>query len=82
MAGKNYIQCCGPSYHLAERKAGIQSAINCYLQLLADGARMMKATPGEALVVNLGAEIRGSRNVDGRWSNLCRDASKRYLLLV
>jgi hypothetical protein len=67
MAGKNYIQCCGPSYHLAERKAGVQSAINCYLQLLAEGARMMKSTPGEALVVNLGAEIRGSRNVDGRW---------------
>lgn len=67
MAGNKVVQAVGPSYHIADKKAAVQSAINCYLQRLDGDTQMMAATPGEALIAALGVEVRGSRNVEGRW---------------
>lgn len=67
MAGKQYVQCAGPSYHLADRKAAIQSAINCYPKRIEGDIFIMESTPGEVQITSLTGEIRGSRNVDGRW---------------
>jgi Phage stabilisation protein len=66
MAGKPYVECCGPSYHLADRKAGIQSAINCYPKRLQGNDLMMAATPGEVAFADLSAygPIRGMHYVD------------------
>ena len=67
MAKSAYVQCVGPSYHLAEVKAACQSAINCYPQKLDNDAWMMASTPGEVDIASLTYEVRGSRNVQGRW---------------
>lgn len=67
MAGANFPQCVGPSYHLNDKKAAVQSAINCYIQLLDDGKKMMASIPGETVVMTLPAGVRGSKNVQGRW---------------
>lgn len=67
MAGKPYVECIGPSYHLADKKAAVQSAVNCYPQKLDGDTWMMAATPGEVEIAALTGEVRGSRNVDGRW---------------
>lgn len=67
MAGKPYVQCVGPSYHLTEVKAACQSAINCYPQKLDGDTWMMASIPGEVDIADLTYEIRGSRNVQGRW---------------
>ena len=67
MAGKPYAAAVGPSYRLADKKAAVQSAINCYPKRLEGDRSMMHSTPGEVEIAALGAEIRGSRNVDGRW---------------
>jgi len=63
MAARDFAQCVGPSYHLADRKAAIQSAINCYPQELSDGHWMMASAPGEVLIASMGAVARGSRTV-------------------
>lgn len=62
-----YVQCVGPSYHLADKKAGVQSAVNCYPKKTDGDAWQMAATPGEVQIADLGLEIRGSRNVNGVW---------------
>ena len=67
MAGQPYVSAIGPSYHLAERKAAVQSAINCYPQKLDDDRWMMASIPGEVDIATLAGEVRGSRNVQGRW---------------
>lgn len=67
MAGSPVIQCVGPSYHLADRKAAIQRAVNCYPKRLDGNNWMMCATPGEVQIADLGAEIRGSHVANGRW---------------
>lgn len=67
MAGKPYLSAIGPSYRLADRKAAVQSAINCYPKRLEGDRLMMAATPGEVEIAALAGEIRGSRNVEGRW---------------
>ncbi len=67
MAGSQVVQCIGPSYHLSDRKAGVQSAINCYPQRLDGDSWMMASTPGEVQIAALGAEVRNMRNVSGRW---------------
>jgi hypothetical protein len=67
MAGSPIVQCSGPSYHLGDRKAAVQRSVNCYPQRLEGDAWMMAATPGEVQIADLGAEIRGSRVVAGRW---------------
>jgi len=71
MSGRNFIPCIGPSYHLDDRKAAVQTAINCYLEQV-EGlgeTRVLNqvSTPGLALYLSLGAEVRGERNVEGRW---------------
>lgn len=67
MAGNAYVQCVGPSYHLQDTKAGIQSAINCYPQKVDLDMWMMQSIPGEVQIADLTHAIRGSRNVGGRW---------------
>lgn len=67
MAGKGYVQCAGPSYHLQDRKAAVQSAINCHPKRLEGDNVMMQSTPGEVLIATLPGEVRNSRNVEGRW---------------
>lgn len=71
MAKRNYIGCIGPSYHLDDRKAAVQTAINCYLEQI-EGlgeARVLTqvSAPGLAMHLDLGAPVRGQRNVEGRW---------------
>lgn len=67
MAGEKVFQCVGPSYYLADRKAAVQRSVNCYPKRLDGDNWMMSATPGEVQIADLGAEIRGSRVVNGRW---------------
>lgn len=67
MTATKVVQCAGPSYHLIDKKAAIQNAINCYPQQLNDGEWIMVAAPGEAAVATLAGIGRGSRNVGGRW---------------
>lgn len=71
MGTRNYIACVGPSYHLDDRKAAVQTAINCYLEQIEGMGEARQLTqvsaPGLALYLGLGAEIRGQRNVEGRW---------------
>lgn len=62
-----YVQCVGPSYHLADKKAGVQSAVNCYPKKTDGDAWQMAAAPGEVQIADLTYEIRGSRNVNGKW---------------
>ncbi len=67
MAGNKAVECIGPSYHLNDKKAGIQSAINCYPKRLDGDNWMMASTPGEVTIATLPGPVRGSRNVFGRW---------------
>lgn len=67
MAGKNVVQCVGPSYHLDDAKAAIQASINCYSQKLDGGATMMQSIPGEVDIDSLGFSIRASRYIAHRW---------------
>jgi hypothetical protein len=71
MAGRNYVPCIGPSYHLDDRKAAVQTAINCYLEQVEGLGETRTLTqvsaPGLAPFLALGAEVRGQRNVEGRW---------------
>lgn len=71
MAKSNYVPCVGPSYHLDDRKAAVQTAINCYLEqiegLNEERVLTQVSAPGLAPYLSLGAEIRGQRNVEGRW---------------
>lgn len=71
MAIRNYVQCVGPSYHLDDRKAAIQSSINMYMEQIEGLGEERQLTqvsaPGLLLYLSLGAEIRGERNVEGRW---------------
>ena len=66
MAGAKVVQFVGPSYHLADKKAAVQSAINVYPQHTTDTDWMMQASPGEVLITTLAGEVRGMRNVAGR----------------
>lgn len=66
MAGSKVVQCVGPSYYLADRKAAVQRAVNTYPKKLDGDAWMMDASPGEVQIASMGA-VRGSRNVEGRW---------------
>jgi hypothetical protein len=67
MAGNKFVECVGPSYELTDRKAGCQTAINCYPQRLDGDNWMMSSAPGEVVIAALPGAIRGSRNVLGRW---------------
>lgn len=71
MAGRNFIPCIGPSYHLDDRKAAVQTAVNCYLEQVEGLGETRTLTqvsaPGLAPFLSLGAAIQGQRNVEGRW---------------
>lgn len=67
MAGSRYFPCVGPSYHLADRKAGVQSSVNCYPQRGAEDNWTMQGIPGETQIAALGAPVRNQRDVEGRW---------------
>lgn len=71
MAGQRIIQCIGPSYQLADRKAAVQRAVNLYMSeiegLGEDKQVVLDSAPGLTLFLNLGMEVRGSYNADGRW---------------
>lgn len=67
MAASKYVSFAGPSYHLVDRKAAIQSAINCYPQRLDADKVMMQSIPGEVEIADLGEPVRGSRTVNGRF---------------
>lgn len=72
MAGSNIVACIGPSYHLDDRKAAVQTAINCYLEQIEGLGEERQLTqvsaPGLRPFLTLGAgEMRGQRNVEGRW---------------
>jgi hypothetical protein len=71
MGSRNFVPCIGPSYHLDDRKAAVQTAINCYLEQIEglgeDRQLTQVSAPGLALFLALGAEIQNQRNVEGRW---------------
>jgi hypothetical protein len=71
MAGRRVVQAVGPSYHLADRKAAVQRAVNLYLSQVAalgeDKQLIMESAPGLVEHLDLGATIHGSYNADGRW---------------
>jgi len=76
MAGQNVIACIGPSYHLDDRKAAVQTAINCYLEQIEGLGETRQLTqvsaPGLLSYLTVaGYEIRGQRNVEGRWFVVC-----------
>ncbi len=71
MAGNNVVAAIGPSYRLDDRKAAVQTAINCYLEQIEGLGETRPLTqvsaPGLSSYLALGAEIRGQRDVEGRW---------------
>jgi hypothetical protein len=71
MAKNNYVSCIGPSYHLDDRKAAVQTAINCYLEAIEgmgeERTLNQVSAPGLETYLSLAAEIRGERNVEDRW---------------
>ena len=68
MAGSPYVQCAGPSYHLADRKAAVQRSVNAYPEKLDGTTYRMVGTPGEVEILALGSEIRRSKvTAGGRW---------------
>ncbi len=66
MAGTPYVQAIGPSYHLGDRKAAVQRAVNVYPKKLDGSNFMMASAPGEVQVANLANEGRGQWATDGR----------------
>ena len=76
MAGQNFVACIGPSYHLDDRKAAVQTAINCYLEQIEGLGETRTLTqvsaPGLATFLTIaGYAVRGQRNVEGRWFVVC-----------
>ncbi len=67
MGKRAAFQCIGPSYHLADRKAAVQSAVNCFVQKLEGDSLMLASAPGRVQIADLGADVRGSHSVEGRW---------------
>jgi hypothetical protein len=63
MAGNRAVQVIGPSYHLADRKAAVQRAVNWRLQqtggLGEDKQATMQAAPGLVPLIDFGAPTRG-----------------------
>jgi len=71
MAGLATIKVVGPSYMLVDRKSAVQRAVNLYMRsvegLGEDKQVVLDSAPGLSLLVDLGADIRGSYNAGGRW---------------
>ena len=67
MAGSQIVDCIGPSYYLRDRKTAVQRSVNLYPMLVEDTGRLvLESCPGLSLVADLGADVRGMRNADGR----------------
>lgn len=64
------IRVIGGSYFLRDRKTAIQRAVNCYPMRVEgygeDSPMVQESAPGLSLVLDLGANIRGMHNADGR----------------
>ena len=70
MAANDVIECIGPSYRLDDRKAAVQTAINCYMEQIEGLGEMRQLTqvsvPGMTQIGTLAGAIRGMRSVNGR----------------
>lgn len=64
------IRVIGGSYFLRDRKSAIQRSINCYPMRVEgyneDAPLVLESAPGLELFANIGAEIRGMHNANGR----------------
>jgi len=67
MAGKNVVEAIGPTYHLADVKAAVQSSINCFPKRIAGSKFMMESAEGTVDIATLGVECRASRYIYGSW---------------
>lgn len=71
MAGRPTVKVIGPSYSLGDRKSAVQRSINLYMRqvegLGEDKQVVLDSAPGLSLLVDMGAEFRGSYNTDSRW---------------
>lgn len=69
MAGSRYIEAVGPSYHLTDKKAATETAVNTFPSRLKGQNWILESAPGTVLKTSLGRECRGSRYVSGidRW---------------
>lgn len=63
MAGQRAVQAIGPSYHLADRKAAVQRAVNWRMRQISglgeDKQVMMQASPGLVALLDIGLPMRG-----------------------
>jgi len=70
MAGQREARCVGPSYYLKDKKTAVQRTINMYPMAVegfgSDPPLVLESVPGLSLVSDLGADIRGMFNADGR----------------
>jgi hypothetical protein len=66
MAGAKYVECVGPSYHLPDRKAAFQRAVNCYPEKLDADKWRLVGSPGEVEITAFGSPIRGTKVVGSR----------------
>ncbi len=70
MAGQREARFVGPSYFLRDKKTAVQRTINLYPQAVegmgSDPALVLESVPGLSLVSDLGADISGIYNADGR----------------
>jgi hypothetical protein len=67
MAGSNVVQCVGPSYHLADVKAAVQSAINCLPRRLEGDKWIQESAEGTEDIGDFVDECRGARRISSRW---------------
>ena len=71
MAGRQTVKVIGPSYSLGDRKSAVQRSVNMYMRqvegLGEDKMVVLDSAPGLSLLVDMGADFRGSYNTDSRW---------------
>jgi hypothetical protein len=71
MAGARAIQCIGPSYRLADRKSGIERSVNLFMRQVEgvgeDLRVVLDSPPGLVEVHDLGDDVRGWAEAEGRW---------------
>lgn len=71
MAGKPFVACVGPSYHLPDRKSAVQRSVNLALRQIEGPGdshqAVLVSTDGLSQLLDLGAPVRGSvLTADGR----------------
>lgn len=72
MAGTNVVQAIGPTYHLADVKAAVQSSINCFPRKISGDVWEMMSAEGSTDIVTLPAGVRGARYVEPAGTNPAR----------